>query len=133
MLFPLNGLAATVKAAHKGRTQLKGAACDFISLCRVSCPDGSKFVVKQERGVRKQFLVLNGESVLAFVAKPSQANAVKFSQCATYRDITEEVGCKPVEGAAGLSLNSTGDPTPGRSCPSSALSESRPPVMEDCP
>jgi len=62
--------------------------------------------------VRKQFLVLNGESVLAFVAKPSQENAVKFSQCATYRDITEEVGCKPVEGAAGLSLNSTRDPTP---------------------
>ena len=81
--------------------------------------------------MRKQFLVLNGESVLAFVAKPSQANAVKFSQCATYRlsyphillssypdmsrDITEEVGCKPVEGAAGLSLNSTSDPTLGKS------------------
>ena len=29
------------------------------------------------------------------------------------RDITERVGCKPVEGAAGLSLNSTRDPTPG--------------------
>ena len=39
----------------------------------------------QERGVRKQFLVLNGESVLAFVAKPSEDNAVKFAHCATYR------------------------------------------------
>ena len=29
------------------------------------------------------------------------------------RDITERVGCKLVEGAAGLSLNSTRDPTPG--------------------
>jgi len=111
LLLPLNGIAATVKVAQKGRAQLKGAACDFISLCRVSCPDGSKFVVKQGRGVRKQFLVLNGESVLAFVAKPSQDNAVKFAQCATYRDITEEVECKPVEGAAGLSLNSTREPT----------------------
>ena len=84
----------------------------------------------QERGVRKQFLVVNGEPVLAFVAKPSQPNAVKFAQCDQHRfssqpfmsyldvltpprDITERVGCKPVEGAAGLSLNSTRDPTPG--------------------
>ena len=107
---------------------------------RVSCPDGSKFVVKQvgfhnqlqapslwlmqAKGVRKQFLVLDGESVLAFVAKKSdQNNAVKFSQCSSFRfslssrmigshlsycrDITYDVGCKPVEGAAGLSLNST--------------------------
>ena len=106
---------------------------------RVSCPDGSKFVVKQvgfhnqlqapslwlmqAKGVRKQFLVLDGESVLAFVAKKSdQNNAVKFSQCSSYRfslssrmigshlsycrDITHDVVCKPVEGAAGLSLNS---------------------------
>ena len=29
------------------------------------------------------------------------------------RDITERVDCKPVEGAANLSLNSTRDPTPG--------------------
>ena len=113
---------------------------------RVSCPDGSKFVVKQvgfhnqlqapslwlmqARGVRKQFLVLDGESVLAFVAKKSdQNNAVKFSQCSSFRfslssyitgshlsyrrDITHDVVCKPVEGAAGLSLNSTGpDPAP---------------------
>ena len=84
----------------------------------------------QERGVRKQFLVVNGEPVLAFVAKPSQPNAVKFAQCDQHRfssrsfmshldvlppprDITERVGCKLVEGAAGLSLNSTRDPTPG--------------------
>jgi len=112
LLLPLNGIAATVKAVHKGRAPLKGAACDFIFLARVSCPDGSKFVVKQERGVRKQFLVVNGEPVLAFVAKPSQPNAVKFAQCDQHRDITERVGCKPVEGAAGLSLNSTRDPTP---------------------
>ena len=78
----------------------------------------------QAKGVRKQFLVLDGESVLAFVAKKSdQNNAVKFSQCSSFRfslssrmigshlsycrDITHDVGCKPVEGAAGLSLNST--------------------------
>ena len=78
----------------------------------------------QAKGVRKQFLVLDGESVLAFVAKKSdQNNAVKFSQCPSYRfslpspitgshlsycrDITHDVSCKPVEGAAGLSLNST--------------------------
>ena len=55
LLFPLNGIAATVKvfvfvfvvvfvfafvpcmqAAQKGRAQLKGAACDFISLCRLN-------------------------------------------------------------------------------------------------
>jgi len=102
-----SAVAATFKARSQGRAQLKGSACDYISLCRVSCPDGSKFVVKQAKGVRKQFLVLDGESVLAFVAKKSdQNNAVKFSQCPSYRDITHDVVCKPVEGAAGLSLNS---------------------------
>merc|ERR1711899_663246 len=81
-----SAVAATFKARSQGRAQLKGSACDYISLCRVSCPDGSKFVVKQAKGVRKQFLVLDGESVLAFVAKKSdQNNAVKFSQCPSYR------------------------------------------------
>merc|ERR1719150_318522 len=113
LLLVIGSRTGTVKTPKEGRAQLRGAACDYISLCRVSCPDGSKFVVKQEPGVRKQFLVLNGESVLAFVAKRSEDNAVKFAQCDTYRDITDKVGCKPVEGAAGLSLNSTGSPSPG--------------------
>jgi len=73
--------------------------------------------------VRKQFLVVDGEAVLAFVAKPGQENAVKFAQCAQHRDITKRVECKPVEGVAGLSLNATGDATPGLLPPFSGGSE----------
>ena len=51
---------------------------------------GSKFVIKRlDDNTRKQFLILGGEVILAFVQR-----AGRFSQCASYRDITSEVDCQ---------------------------------------
>lgn len=51
---------------------------------------GSKFVVKQKKGVRKQFLILNGKVVLAFIKKKGG----KFANCRAFEDITSNVKCK---------------------------------------
>ena len=53
---------------------------------------GSKFVVKQKKGVRKQFLILNGKVVLAFIKKKGG----KFANCNAFRDITSDVKCKVI-------------------------------------
>jgi hypothetical protein len=50
---------------------------------------GSKFVVKQKTGVRKQFLILNGSPVLGFVTKKT-----KFTSCTSYTQVTSNVDCK---------------------------------------
>ena len=42
------------------------------------------------RGVRKQFLILNGNVVLAFVKK----RGGKFAECSAFEDITPDVKCK---------------------------------------
>ena len=54
---------------------------------------GTKFVIKQDKGTRKQFLILNGEAVLAFVE-----NGKKFVDCDSYTEVTTEVNCKTVDG-----------------------------------
>ena len=55
------------------------------------CFIGTKFVIKRvdEDNSRKQFLILEGEVILAFVQR-----GVKFSQCASYKDISREVDCQ---------------------------------------
>ena len=50
---------------------------------------GNKFVIKQVSGVRKQFLILNGEAVLGFVTKGK-----KFASCTSYTEVTANVDCK---------------------------------------
>ena len=50
---------------------------------------GNKFVIKQVSGVRKQFLILNGEVILGFVT-----NGEKFANCASYTGVTAQVDCK---------------------------------------
>ena len=60
---------------------------------------GTKFVIKQERGTRKQFLILNGEAVLAFVK-----NGNKFSDCDSYTEVTTNIQCKEVDGLKTVDL-----------------------------
>ena len=60
---------------------------------------GSKFVIKQERGTRKQFLILNGEAVLAFVK-----NGEKFADCDAYTEVTTNIQCKEVDGLKTVDL-----------------------------
>ena len=45
--------------------------------------------MKQEKGVRKQFLIIGNEVVLAFVQ-----NGVKFHQCDQMTEISADVSCK---------------------------------------
>ena len=71
----------------------RGNSCEFIRLCNVSlnagCDDGTKFVIKQVTGVRKQFLILNGEIILAFATFGK-----KFGNCSTFTEVTSIVDCK---------------------------------------
>ena len=50
---------------------------------------GNKFVIKRVDGVRKQFLILNGEAILGFVKRGK-----KFTNCSSYTEITGSVDCK---------------------------------------
>ena len=50
---------------------------------------GDKFVIKQVKGVRKQFLILNGQAILGFVKKGK-----KFTECSSYTEVTPNVDCK---------------------------------------
>ena len=61
---------------------------------------GTKFVIKQERGTRKQFLILNGEAVLAFVKKGE-----KFADCDAYTEVTTNIRCKEVDGLKTVTLD----------------------------
>ena len=61
------------------------------------CSRGDKFVLKGAAGVRKQFLIMNGMPLLAFVEKKT-----KFHECSSFTDITANVACKEVPGLATL-------------------------------
>ena len=86
---------------------MKGSPCHWIDLDRVQeqgsgCVDGAKFVVSKDKGVselcrclypppevRRQYLYMEGRSVLAFVK-----NGEKFADCLNYTDVTADVKCK---------------------------------------
>jgi len=82
----------------------RGSSCEFIRLCNVSsntdCDNGDKFVIKQVDGVRKQFLILNGQVILAFATR-----GIKFGNCSTFTEVTMDVDCKAVDGAADIDLS----------------------------
>jgi len=84
----------------------KGSDCEYIKLGSVTvndgCTDGNKFVIKQVSGVRKQFLILNGEVVLAFVTKGK-----KFTACTSYTEVTTSVDCKVVSGLSDVDLSAS--------------------------
>jgi len=84
--------------------KLVGSSCEYVGLCNISdisgCDHGDKFVIKPATGVRKQFLILNGNAVLAFVA-----NQMKFVNCSSFTEVTTNIKCKEVAGAANIDLN----------------------------
>merc|ERR1711962_1810577 len=75
------------------RAVVQGSHCDYIILSDVpklsGCSDGFKFVIRKTRGVRSQYLVLGGKTVLAFL-KTRQ----KFSQCKSFNNITPTIQVK---------------------------------------
>ena len=62
---------------------------NLLMIILIMMISGNKFVIKQETGVRKQFLILNGEPILGFVV-----NGKKFANCSSYTDVTASVDCK---------------------------------------
>ena len=70
-----------------------GNTCEYLTLGSITsnsgCDDGTKFVIKQVTGVRKQFLILNGTPILGFVTKGE-----KFADCSSYTEVTLNVDCK---------------------------------------
>merc|ERR1719431_639230 len=85
---------------------IKGNNCEFVRLCDVpsntGCSDGNKLVLKKQRGLRRQFLLLNGSPVLGFIMRKK-----KFTSCESYKDVTTTVDCKGVQGLSGLQLGSS--------------------------
>merc|ERR1719312_2444478 len=71
---------------------IKGNNCEFVRLCDVTnntgCSDGNKLVLKKQKGLRRQFLLLNGSPVLGFIMRKK-----KFTSCEAYKDVTDNSGC----------------------------------------
>jgi hypothetical protein len=54
-----------------------------------NCADGFKFVISGEKGIIKQFLLVDGKTIIAFVKKKE-----KFTNCFSFTDVTNQVQCK---------------------------------------
>merc|ERR1712106_543266 len=81
---------------------IRGNDCEFVKLCSVTCSDGNKLVLKKKKGLRRQFLLLNGSPVLGFVQRKK-----KFTSCASFTDVTDQVDCKGVSGLSSVDLSSS--------------------------
>ena len=103
-------LSASTKKIH-------GEDCQYIKIAGIvsnsGCDSGDKFVIKQVSGVRKQFLIMNNEPILAFVNKGK-----KFTACDSYTEITSSVVCKEVSGLANVDLSASAAPSPTSAAPS---------------
>merc|ERR1712243_404605 len=65
-----------------------------------SCTHGTKMVIKNKKGVRKQFLLTNGKTIYGFAIQGE-----KFANCTDLAEITDSIACKAVEGLSGVSLS----------------------------
>merc|ERR1712226_1089849 len=99
------------KAAEKGRMQgrgivVKGNDCEYITLKDITgnsgCSSGQKFVLKGSSGVRRQFLIVSDNVILAFITKKK-----KFTECTAFTDITTSVTCKSIAGLDSVDLSVT--------------------------
>ena len=103
------------KNAGRQRAPLVGSSCQWVDLARVhqegnGCTDGTKFVLKPKSGVRvdqhfdgdvlfqvrKQFLFVDGKTIVAFVTK-----GLKFADCSSISEVTARVQCKVREDREG--------------------------------
>merc|ERR1712025_65122 len=95
---------AKIKTKQMSGKAVTGSHCEFIRLCNImdtpGCEVGSKFILRKKDGLRKQFLILNGFPILAFVT-----NGLKFANCSSFTEITTNVVCKKVPGASTISLD----------------------------
>lgn len=106
-------LSNILKSPPKKRV-LRGKTCQWIDFQKIrdageSCRDGSKYVLQQDRGTRKQLLCVDGKLILAFVK-----NGDKFVNCSEMVDVTPQVICKNIQGLENIALpSSSPTPSPG--------------------
>ena len=90
------------------RKVLTGFHCQFIDICEInrksSCTNGQKFVFrgskKGKTKVRRQFLILSGKKIVAFLE-----NGKKITDCkGKLVDITRSVSCKTIPKAEEISI-----------------------------
>merc|ERR1712037_889285 len=85
--------ATDAKVEEEERAIVQGFHCDYLILSDVpslsGCNNGFKFVIRKSRGVRSQYLILGGKTVLAFLNLGQ-----KFSRCRSFNNITPRVTCK---------------------------------------
>jgi hypothetical protein len=62
---------------------------DQVRTSGQNCADGFKFVISGEKGTRKQFLLVDGKDIIAFVK-----NKEKFANCSSFTEVTAQVDCK---------------------------------------
>jgi len=112
-------ISADPRVTHRKRSVegrlIKGKSCEYINITAIknnpSCKHGTKYVIKQAPKTRKQFLMMNGDPIIAFIEK-----GLKFSQCTQYTDITSGVVCKDVEALGEIDLAATQTPDSGTRC-----------------
>merc|ERR1711874_227807 len=91
-------LGDVIKQGEDSQKVFSGNHCQWIDLNMVrdvgtNCVDGTKFVVKQPKRTRKQFLSIGGKVIIAFVK-----NGNKFTDCESFEDVTKELTCKAIDG-----------------------------------
>jgi len=91
------------KEVPQGRIY-NGGECEWIDLNKVNsdgvgCGSGFKFVVKPQRGIRRQFLFVEGKTILAFVRRGN-----KFAGCDRYTEVTSQVDCRAVANLGSVTL-----------------------------
>jgi len=86
---------------------LEGEHCQYIDFATArssgsGCVDGTKMVIKNKAGNRKQFLIANSKTIYGFV----EAGGKKFAtDCSSYTDKTCNIQCKAVSGLSSVSLS----------------------------
>merc|ERR1712128_68274 len=88
------------------RKVLTGAHCQYVDLCMIDrmsesgCTTGQKFVIKSPKGTRRQFLMVDGSKIIAFLL-----SGKKITDCkGNLTDVTTQVSCKTVPGVADIKL-----------------------------
>merc|ERR1712106_173562 len=94
-----------LKSAKGNLRVLTGDKCNWMDFDTArsrgaNCEDGTKMVIKNKKGVRKQFLLTGGKTIYGFVTKGE-----KFADCSNMAEITDFVTCKSLSGLSAVSLS----------------------------
>merc|ERR1711892_815231 len=118
---------------QQSRKVLTGAHCQYVDLCMIDrmsesgCTTGQKFVIKSPKGTRRQFLMVDGSKIIAFLL-----SGKKITDCkGNLTDVTTQVSCKTVPGVADIKLLRQNETT--TDAPDSETSPAPAPATEAAP